>query len=674
MKGWCLFLKIGAAGLALLAASVQGARPVVYIRNPPSHAIVNNGENVYLRVQTGDSDPGGEVTEVEYYTNGVLLASATAPPFAVWWTNVVGTNIAVRAVAIDNSQERGTSVVVNVTSELPRPRNLTWGGSAGGPEVRPEWNSRDFQWWENVGGTRAALFHPGDTVTIYSWDPIFIGTDGVAMPVSPRSVTSSTTMTLHGGDILTGSLIAATGNTILSNYAGSLSFPGGTVVRQSSFGGLIYNIARAPAGATVHLGTGPITLVESRFQFDLVTNQFATLENDFYLDATTPQSSLQSWLQPAAANASNATAKFTGALNLNGRLNVAMLNGTRQFSMEGFRDTDYHEWAGPIIISQGRNVPTGFFLQGQYRSKGLLLSGNIRDGGGTGTNRLTLQNYAVPVIRITGSNTYAHGTLIDLSPSAPPGWIEVAPGSSLGSGDVEVRGMLRLMGNQNINSNATVNLQQGRVIIDTGVKVRISRLVLGGISYTAGIFSRTNTFGRITSNGTIRVPAVNLLPTVAITSPVMGAAIGAVDPFLIRTEPADQDSYIDRVEFYVDGMPVGTRTNPPYYLSVSGLAVGSHTLQAVAYDDDGGMGSSAPLNITIAPGIDAIRHVETNVVVIEFRAPPGQTLQLEVTDSLTASMWSTLGSFSGGDATTPHRVTNSIPSGVSTRYYRLRSQ
>jgi hypothetical protein len=668
MRDPSLFLTCAAAGLVLLAGSICAAPPSVFMANPRGDAVVNIGDNVYLRANASDpGDPGGQVTQVDFYTNGVLLGSAAAAPFAVWWTNAVGTNIAVTAIAIDNSLERSTSFLVRVTAEPPRPRDLSWTLSTS-PAGEAQWNTRDFRWYETqTGGGRLALFHPGDGVAIYSWDPVFIGVDGVPVPVSPRATGSGYVMMLHGADILTGSLTVS-GGALLTNYAGSLSFPGGTVVRQFS-SGLAYNIARAPQGASVHLGTGPITVIESKFQFELMTNQFAMLENDFYFETTTT-ASYQSSLRPAPFYSANATAKFTGALNLNGRLNVMMGNGTQNFSIEGRRDADYHEWAGPIILSQVRNVQTGFFLEGQYRSKGLLLSGDIKDGGGAFSNRLVLQGYGVPVLRLTGSNTYARGTLIDAPTGGPPTWMEVAPQSSLGRGDVEVRGVLRLMGNQNINSNATVHLQQGRVIIDTGVKVRVSRLLLGAISYTAGIFSGTNSFGRITSNGTIRVPAVNIPPTVTLTTPKTGSALGAADSFEIQAEATDQDSYMERVEFYLDGAPIGTRTNPPFHLSVSGTTVGQHTLWAMAYDDDGGIDSSELVTITVAPSIDAIRHLGTNVVVIEFRAPSGQTLLLDATDSLSAPMWSPVGSFAGA---APHSVTNTLPAGLSTRYYRLRT-
>ena len=659
MKGGAVSVTI--AGLLAVAASA--APPSVFMTNPGRDAVVNIGDNVYLRARANDFDPGGQVTQVDYYTNGVLLGSATASPFAVWWTNALGTNVEVTAVAIDNSLDRNTSAVVRVTAEPPRFRNLYW---SGGIASEPVWNTRDFQWSGDALG-RISTFRDGDAVSIYSWDKMFIGIDGVPIPVAPGAMTNQIAMLLHGGDIVSGSLTVS-GFATLSNYAGSLNFPGGTVVR-SSGSVLTYNIARAPQGANVHLGTGPITLIDSRFQFDLVTNQFATLENDFYVEALNNQT----WLQPAPYYASNATARFTGALNVNGLLNVNLQNGTRYFTREGERDEDYHEWAGPIILSHTRPVPTGLYVKGQGRSKGLLLSGDIKDGPAPATNRLILQAQGMPVIRLSGSNTYTRGTLIDLPVGSPATWVEVAPESSLGFGNVEVRSLLRLMGNKNIHSDATVHLAQGRVIIDTGVKVRVSRVVLAGRPYTAGVFSSTNSFGRIISNGTIRVPAVNLQPGVAIMNPVSGAAYGAADPLEIHAGATDEDSYIERVEFYLDGTLAGTRTNPPFNLSISNASIGPHTLHAVVYDDDGGTGSSPTVNITIAPNIDAIRHVETNVVVLEFRTPPGQSLELQASDSLSAPTWATIGSFAGAAEITSHTVTNSIPTGATTRYYRLRS-
>src|SRR5688572_18080521 len=110
MKAGVFLLAVAAGGVALLGGSLTAAPPFVIMTNPRGDAVVNVGDSVYLRANAGDpGDPGGQITQVDFYTNGVLLGSATSAPFAVWWMNAVGTNVAVRAVAIDNSLERTTS-------------------------------------------------------------------------------------------------------------------------------------------------------------------------------------------------------------------------------------------------------------------------------------------------------------------------------------------------------------------------------------------------------------------------------------------------------------------------------------------------------------------------------------------------------------------------------------
>lgn len=668
MKGrYSIFLAL-CHGAFLFAPSIFAAPPTVSFVSPRlPESSINRGDTVYLRADAQDSD--GQISRVEFYVNTTnLVGVSLAPPFTAWWTNRVepGTdNFFLTAVAVDDALERATSAVVRVWAYPFGPRTLDWAPPSGS---MGDWNMRDFNW---RSASLYTHFRPYDTVRFNSSPMrVFIGADGVPAPVAPAGRVTIPSGTFTGGDILTGTLEIT--RAVFTNYAGSLSFPGGTHV--AGGGSLTYNIAQAPPGAVVHFGTGPVNLSGgSTLDFNLMPNQMATLENDIgFVDGAT-----QCTLRMGAFNASNAVARFTGVLHLSTPLRVEIHNGNNYFSPEGIRDADNHEWAGPIILSQRQPAfQPGLFLWGSYRSKGLLLSGSIRDGLGTMTNRLTLQTYAVPVIRLSGANTYAHGTLIDYSPSAPQSWVEVAPESSLGRGNVEVRGALHLTGNQNINSNATVTMAGGRIIIDSGVKVRISRLHIspGTLPTTVGLFTQTNAPNWFRSNGTLRLPAVNLPPSIAITNPSNGAMLAAADPLVIRALASDLDSYIERVEFYLNGSLAGVRTNPPYTLSLSSAPLGDATLHAVIFDDDGASTTSVPVQVRIAPRLDSIRAVDTNLVAIQFRTLPEHSLALESSDSLVNPDWTNLATFSGSSITATQIVTNAVPENVPSRYYRLRTQ
>jgi uncharacterized protein (TIGR03382 family) len=76
-------------------------------------------------------------------------------------------------------------------------------------------------------------------------------------------------------------------------------------------------------------------------------------------------------------------------------------------------------------------------------------------------------------------------------------------------------------------------------------------------------------------------PADNSPPTIMITSPQKGATVQA--GFTI-TADANDDLGVLRVDFSIDGQVVGSATTPPYMFTSAALDVGSHTVEATAYD------------------------------------------------------------------------------------------
>jgi cellulose 1,4-beta-cellobiosidase len=104
-----------------------------------------------------------------------------------------------------------------------------------------------------------------------------------------------------------------------------------------------------------------------------------------------------------------------------------------------------------------------------------------------------------------------------------------------------------------------------------------------------GTFSGTNTAPTsFTVNGTAcngGGGGGNQAPTVSLTSPTSGAAYAAGAAVPLAATASDPGGAVARVEFLVDGTVVGTDTTSPYSFSVTGLASGSHTAQARAFDN-----------------------------------------------------------------------------------------
>jgi len=86
----------------------------------------------------------------------------------------------------------------------------------------------------------------------------------------------------------------------------------------------------------------------------------------------------------------------------------------------------------------------------------------------------------------------------------------------------------------------------------------------------------------VTCNG-----AQNTAPTVQITSPANNATFTAPADVTIEATASDAEGPVERVEFYRNGLLVGTDTSAPYSYTNSALPAGSYTAQVRAYDSEG---------------------------------------------------------------------------------------
>jgi cellulose 1,4-beta-cellobiosidase len=77
----------------------------------------------------------------------------------------------------------------------------------------------------------------------------------------------------------------------------------------------------------------------------------------------------------------------------------------------------------------------------------------------------------------------------------------------------------------------------------------------------------------------------NTPPIVSLSSPTSGQSFAAGSAVQLAASASDPGGAISRVEFRVDGNLVNTDTTAPYSFNVTGLAAGSHTAQATAFDN-----------------------------------------------------------------------------------------
>ena len=88
-------------------------------------------------------------------------------------------------------------------------------------------------------------------------------------------------------------------------------------------------------------------------------------------------------------------------------------------------------------------------------------------------------------------------------------------------------------------------------------------------------------------------------PTVAMTSPTNGSTVtGTVNASANATDNVG----VTRVEFFRDGVSLGSDTSSPYSIALNTTTVanGSHTFGARAYDSAGNVGNATNVTVTVS--------------------------------------------------------------------------
>lgn len=136
----------------------------------------------------------------------------------------------------------------------------------------------------------------------------------------------------------------------------------------------------------------------------------------------------------------------------------------------------------------------------------------------------------------------------------------------------------------------------------------------------------------ITVSTILPPPPTNIPPVVAIESPTNGATFPANANIQICASALDVDGFVTTVQFFAGTTSLGIVTNypilvadvpnsplPPYHmlcLTWSNVPPGAYTLTAVATDNGGATGTSAPVNITVVTNLPPPTNIPP-VVAIE---------------------------------------------------------
>ena len=287
------------------------------------------------------------------------------------------------------------------------------------------------------------------------------------------------------------------------------------------------------------------------------------------------------------------------------------------------------------VIAGGQNVPpmadfvSPTNLQNILQSTTLLVQANATDADGTISgvqlfydatlvsndavapyswtiNNPTLGNHTLRIVATDNGGAKAEKTITIVIIQGSGGTTNTPPTVSI---TAPTNGQ-SLTAGANLTVNATASDANGTVskvaLFYDGVLVSedntspyswtINSLVAGSHVLRAVATDNQGATAETTVNITVTGGTANTPPTVTITNPANGASFQAGTNLLVQANASDANGSVANVALYYDNQLVSTDAAAPYSWTILSVVAGTHTLRAVATDNQG---ATAETTITI---------------------------------------------------------------------------
>ena len=297
---------------------------------------------------------------------------------------------------------------------------------------------------------------------------------------------------------------------------------------------------------------------------------------------------------------------------LEARVGAVGPGGTDESDVSNAVSFDCTATVTPTALAQSAAAGSGIITVGVFNSCGWLAASTVPwitiagDAGGTGSGTVgfAVAANATATPRV-GTLTIA-GQTVTVTQAAATNMPPSVQLTSPASGAV-------FTAPASVTLAATANDSDGAI---ANVEFYVNALLVGSTgtapysipwtSVTAGSYTVTavavdNSGAKTTSASvsiTVAAPS-NAPPTVQITNPIDNSSTTSPANVTIAATASDADGTVVRVDFYVNGAPVGGDTAGPYTLRWNTGAAGTYTFTAVATDNAGASSTSLPVTMTV---------------------------------------------------------------------------
>ncbi len=583
--------------------------PTVSITSPTSGQSFIQGNNVTINANASDSD--GNVTKVEFYVDGNMISEDASAPYTASWAATLG-NHSFTAKATDNSNKTTTSTAVNIS--------VTSDGGCTGDGFKvvgytPSWGSINNIQYDKLTHINYAFAIPR--------------ADGSLEPLANASKLQQIVSLGHQQGV---KVLIAVGGWELGD--------GGGVDRRFS------ELAANASTRTAFVNT----LVNFVNQYDL---DGVDMDWEYPREGNEPQHfellmqelgqamHSRGKLLTAAVVVSgwNADGVLSGVFDDVDFLNIMAYDGNNHGTMaQATGGLDY--WLGRGLPKEKTVLGVPFYCRPQPESYANLLA----MGASPNSDSFQGRNYnGIPTIKAktelaqqraggimiwelshdTNDQSTSLLTAINQVAGDPCGPDNVAPTVSLTS---PTSGATFTTGNTvTISANASDadgNVTKVAFYVDGNmISEDTSSPYTANWTATVGnhnITARaTDNDNAVTTSSAVSIAVTggtnNQPPTVSITGPANNSTFTVGNSVAISANANDSDGNVSKVVFYVDGNMISEDTSSPYTANWT-ATIGSHSLTAMATDDDNASNTSVAVNITVQTdtggGCDVAQYVD----------------------------------------------------------------
>ena len=573
-----------------------GSVPTVSVTSPAGGATLP--VNVPRVITADAASSTGNIASVQFFVNGVAVGSDTTFPFSAPWTPLTPGIYALTATATDNLGNVTNSSVVSVTVTGGNAPSVTISNPAGGSTVTAGSTQTVVVNAVAANGTIASVDLLADGVVVstdttfpynFAWTPGGLGVVSLtAVAVDSqgnRAVSTAITVTIAG--------ISAGAPTVA--------------------------IAAPTAGASLPVGVPAlISAIANDADGTIAQVEFFANGASLGVDSVFPYNFS---FTPGATGTYVITARATdngGNIATSSAVSVTVSGGTApSVAISSPTDATALGVNIPQTITASANSSTGFITSVQFFLNGAPLVTDTTFPYSAPWTPGAIGNYT-----LTARATDNLGNITDSAVVSVSVGSSAAPTVSLtnpANGTSFTVGTPLTVAADAADSDGSIAQVQFFVNgAPLGSADTVSPYSTVWTANSVGVYAltaqATDNNGNISTSKPITVTiGANAAPTVALTSPVAGSySLGNL--VLVSANANDSDGSIATVQFFANGLAIGTATAAPYSVSWRPSLAGTFSLTAQATDNVGNVTVTTPVSVTITSSAAPVVTI-TNPVV-----------------------------------------------------------